>query len=629
MADNVDSLTTNQSILSGDTISPATTNSNPAASGAITLVSGQNQVTLLNGTGDDSVISGSVLTIDGTDTLIVNGNSTITLSGTGNMSLPSSNKDAITILGGNSDTSLQAETSNNSSVVSLDLAESGNGTSNRPLKRMELVYKDIVLKFAINPSDYTQKEPNRATITQTKGGAWIDAWGAGIVEFNIKGITGVSGRKISSQNGIRYSNTIDIGYQRWKEMRDLIREIYQDVQDGEPVTELIKFYNYTDNEFWYCYPTQSGIELYRSRSKPHVYQYTISLWGIRRIGEPESTTGVIGNPNKEYVTSGVDDSESEDIQGVVSSATETINGGEVDPDVVEEGENRNSSQGDNQENDTQTTTDTTATVSGGNAYVTKTLAPGIQADTAIVTNTRTKTNAVIRSQCSTYAQEMSPLIGGHNGLLSPKTAYNCAKDILISTTGIVLNVKGFDARTLNKDYIIKTEGYIKYHRLMEEVLFAALVSRETYLLQQQILDYSTDVLSPDYVLPIGATPRERVMQAVEYPTKLDSTIYQLVTKYQPKYYLSKNDVKYIKMVMLETMMVYLQLYQMSESTGQIITTLTPANMKTFIKNLDALIIYLEVNTNDTNEFFVRNVMWELRKLENIVVQVAADIVEYL
>ena len=82
--------------------------------------------------------------------------------------------------------------------LSLDFSVSGNGSSTRPLKRMELVYKTTSLKFAINPSDYTQKEPNRATITQTKGGAWVDAWGAGIVEFNIKGITGVSGIKNSS-----------------------------------------------------------------------------------------------------------------------------------------------------------------------------------------------------------------------------------------------------------------------------------------------------------------------------------------------------------------------------------------------------------------------------------------------
>ena len=183
-------------------------------------------------------------------------------------------------------------------IFSLDTSKSGNAMSGRQLKRMELAYGDTLIRFAINPSDYTQKEPNRATITQTKGGAWIDAWGAGIVEFIIKGITGVSGNTRTS---------VDVGYQRWKQLRDMFRSVYAAVQDGQEVTELVKLYNYTDNEFWYCYPTQSGIELYRNKSKPHVYQYTINLWGIRRIGEPVTTVGVIGNPNKEVASTEADD----------------------------------------------------------------------------------------------------------------------------------------------------------------------------------------------------------------------------------------------------------------------------------------------------------------------------------
>lgn len=620
------------------TSQPVTANDSPTNSGAITLVSGQNQITITDGTGGESILSGQVLTIDGTDTIIVDGQMHLTVSASGDIVTDGGDAN-ITIISGQSEASLPAEnveTRNTDTAISLDFISSGNGSATSPLKRMELSYKDTVIKFAINPSDYTQKEPNRATITQTKGGAWIDAWGAGIVEFNIKGITGVSGRKTNSivSRALKTTNTttqaitrnsgVDVGYQRWKELRDLFRQVYQAVQDGEPVTDLIKFYNYTDNEFWYCYPTQNGIELYRSRSKPHIYQYTISLWGLRRIGEPETTTGVIGNPNKETPTDGVDDTSPD---GSIPDDT-SLDGTEGDPDAVEDGDT-SAPDAIDWDGDTQTQVDTTATVSGGNAYVTRTVSPGTQADVTIVTNTRTKTNSIIRDQSNTYAQDLAPLIGGHNGQLSPKTAYNCAKDLIISTTGSVLSVKGFDARTLNRDYTIKTDGRIKFHKLIEEVLFTNLVSRETYLMQQQILDYSPEVLSPEYVLPIGSTPKERVMQAVERSTKLDSTLYRLITKYQPKYYLSKMDVRYIKLVMLETMMVYRQLYQIAESKGQISTSLTPNNMRTLIKNVDALVIYLETNLNDTNEFFIRNVMWELRKMEYILIQVASDIVEYV
>lgn len=640
------SLPSNQSVTANPSLpsnQPVTTNDSPTNSGAVTLVSGQNQITITDGTGTESILSGQILTIEGTDTVIVDGQIHLTVSSSGDIVADGGDAN-VTIIGGQTETSLPSgnaeEINVDNTTVSLDFIHSGNGSATSPLKRMELSYKDTVIKFAINPSDYTQKEPNRATITQTKGGAWIDAWGAGIVEFNIKGITGVSGRKMNStasktlksiNNGIQAitgNSGVDVGYQRWKELRDLFRQVYQAVQDGEPVTELIKFYNYTDNEFWYCYPTQNGIELYRSRSKPHIYQYTISLWGLRRIGEPETTTGVIGNPNKETPTEGVDDSISDDTNDTVSSDNSTEGNTEKDPDAAEEGDTSIPG-GASQEGDTQTLTDTTATISGGNAYVTKTISPGTQADLTIVTNTRTKTNSIIRDQSNTYAQDLAPLIGGHNGQLSPKTAYNCAKDLVISTTGSVLSVKGFDAKSLNRDYTVKTDGRIKFHKLIEEVLFANLVSRETYLMQQQILDYSPEVLSPDYVLPIGSTPRERVMQAVERSTKLDSTLYRLITKYQPKYYLSKMDVKYIKLVMLETMMVYRQLYQITKSKGQIFTSLTPNNMRTLIKNIDALVIYLETNITDINEFYVRNVMWELRKMEYTLVQVAADIVEYI
>lgn len=625
------------------TSQPVTANDSPTNSGAITLVSGQNQITITDGTGGESILSGQVLTIDGTDTIIVDGQMHLTVSASGDIVTDGGDAN-ITIISGQSEASLPAEnveTRNTDTAISLDFISSGNGSATSPLKRMELSYKDTVIKFAINPSDYTQKEPNRATITQTKGGAWIDAWGAGIVEFNIKGITGVSGRKTNSSvsKALKTTNTttqtitrnsgVDVGYQRWKELRDLFRQVYQAVQDGEPVTDLIKFYNYTDNEFWYCYPTQNGIELYRSRSKPHIYQYTINLWGLRRIGEPETTTGIIGNPNKETPTDGVDDSTPDNStpDGSIPDDTST-DGTEGDPDAVEDGDT-SAPDAIDRDGDTQTQVDTTATVSGGNAYVTRTVSPGTQADVTIVTNTRTKTNSIIRDQSNTYAQDLAPLIGGHNGQLSPKTAYNCAKDLIISTTGSVLSVKGFDARTLNRDYTIRADGRIKFHKLIEEVLFTNLVSRETYLMQQQILDYSPEVLSPEYVLPIGSTPKERVMQAVERSTKLDSTLYRLITKYQPKYYLSKMDVRYIKLVMLETMMVYRQLYQIAESKGQISTSLTPNNMRTLIKNVDALVIYLETNLNDTNEFFIRNVMWELRKMEYILIQVASDIVEYV
>lgn len=168
---------------------------------------------------------------------------------------------------------------------------SGNRTKDHPLIRMRLAWNGQEYKFAVNPEDYTQSEPNKATVTQTKGGAWIDAWGEGIKEITIKGTTGMCGAPGTS------NPNPDAGYQRWKNLRNMIQQVYSAVQDGEKV-QLMEFYNYTDNEYFYVYPAQSGIELYRSKARPYIYQYTLHLWALRRIGEAEKERQVLGDPGK-------------------------------------------------------------------------------------------------------------------------------------------------------------------------------------------------------------------------------------------------------------------------------------------------------------------------------------------
>ncbi len=192
--------------------------------------------------------------------------------------------------------------------LAVNDASSGNAVNGRRLLRMKLEWEGMEYMFAVNPDDYTQSEPNKATVTQTKGGAWIDAWGEGIKEITIKGTTGVGG---SSKTGTADG---DIGYNRWKQLRNLIQHVYDSVEDGQKVA-LMKFYNFTDKEFYYVYPAQGGIELYRSKSRPHIYQYTLHLWAVRRLGEAETERQALGNPVK-YL----DTSNSPDYQELVSLA---------------------------------------------------------------------------------------------------------------------------------------------------------------------------------------------------------------------------------------------------------------------------------------------------------------------
>lgn len=444
---------------------------------------------------------------------------------------------------------------------------SGNAHSGRTLKRMELQYKDINVKFAVNPTDYTQTKPNKATITQTKGGAWIDAWGAGIVEFTIKGTTGVKGT----------GNNIDTGYQRWKELEKLFDNLYEAITDGEEVTDLIEFYNHTDNIFYYCYPTQNGIELYRSASKPHLYQYTIHLWGIRKIGQPKTSSGKIGNPNKS-------------------------------------GNNGTS---------TQTSKNQSISIASGNTYVTKNRIEAYsntEVDSSTITNTKTKTIQGIQNDCLSCLTALAPIVGGNDGKISPITGFQCTQGITMQSSGTISNVNGFTGNDLSKESSI----------LLVETKFTSKVSVETYEMYSRIKDYSPDVLSPAYSLIIGTTPKQRVIQAVGNSKSYDSTIYDLIVQYQPKSILTKTEVNHLKVILLESMMVYRKLYELyNQNSEELTTTLTMTNMGVLIKNIQAMIMYFTFNSTDHNRYQKMDISSELRTLEKIMNQVCTDIVDYL
>ena len=532
------------------------------------------------------------------------------------------------------------DTINTGNVIGLDALHSGNGSNLRSVKRMELIYKDIDFKFAVNPSDYTQKEPNRVNITQTKGGAWIDAWGAGIVEFNIKGITGVFGKKFTATKDTTLSkivNTgldvarvlsgdsgVDVGYQRWKELRDLFRSVYKSVQDGETVTDLIQFYNYTDNEYWYCYPSAAGIELYRSKSKPHVYQYTLNLLGLRRIGEPTVSVGVIGNPNKEQSTSNsvqiIDTSE--------NTTDESATGVEAEGngENPEGADSRDRAQTPTTDNNNPQTTDRTTSISGGNAYKTKAAALNTDADVTVITNTRTKSTEVIRNQSKEYADLMAPLVGGSEGLLIPTTAYNTAKDLAITSVGAVLHISGFDQSNVLQS---KNTVELPKNRLVQEIVFVPQVSSETYTTWKLIREYSPEILVDNLVVPSSLTAKERIMKTIKTVDYYGSTLYEYTNQYRQKYYLTKTEVKYLKTVLIDAMTMYLHLYKIYNTYGQLSTPITLSDTENLIKNVESLILYLEFNSTDTNTFYLQNIKFELRQLESILHQVKSDIIEYL
>jgi hypothetical protein len=146
------------------------------------------------------------------------------------------------------------------------------------LKRMEFVYNGKSYKFILNPEEYHQSEPNRANVTQTKAGAWIDEFGAGVPMITFKGTTGF-------KNGTKDPKS---GFNKFKELRNLMRFIYNRVAPGTVVSssQEVKFYNYTDGEYWIVTPVT--FDLLRSVARPTMYAYNVSLICQRPISVPNN-----------------------------------------------------------------------------------------------------------------------------------------------------------------------------------------------------------------------------------------------------------------------------------------------------------------------------------------------------
>jgi hypothetical protein len=159
------------------------------------------------------------------------------------------------------------------------------------LKRMEIEYNGQTYKFNINPEEYTQDEPSRSTVTQTKGGAWIDDFGGGLQNIFIKGTTGF-------KKGL--------GVEKFKELRGLIRKYYEEGNAGDKVTKDLVFHNYTDEESWVVHTDPGGFKLLRSKSNPLLYMYEMRFVCLRPAQYPgpksvKASGGVsktVGTPSK-------------------------------------------------------------------------------------------------------------------------------------------------------------------------------------------------------------------------------------------------------------------------------------------------------------------------------------------
>lgn len=484
----------------------------------------------------------------------------------------------------------------------FDSKYSGQARPGYPLRRIEFLYKEQLYKFKINPEEYTQSEPNRVTLTQTKGGAWLDAWGGGIIEITIKGTTGVHDKSALTNNsvvnlalGAVLGRDIDGGYRKFKELRNLFRQIYADAVDGKEITELLRFYNYTDNEFYYCYPKPDGITLYRSKSKPNIYQYSIGLYALRRIGEPEKTTITLGNPVKPT------------------------------PQVTPEPKTPEKASGNPEKasgNPQKTSSTKNESHQGGNEAIVSKLTTFSQTDKVVNTTTKTKPNAYIIADAEVYAEELSKVIGGKGGRISPTTAYKCCSGITMQESGTVSNVKGFKCKdiTTNLDLLHKT------------LQFIPKCSSEAYNLYLGTKAYSDEYLSTEYIAITGGDNTQRLIQAITLGTALDSTLLESVLASKNNGNIPRALYNQFKLIMLEGMVIYRDVYEIasiSDVYSGISSDLTVSQITQAINNAESLSYYLKNNSNDKNRLEYIDICSSLREYCKLLNQINMDIISYM
>lgn len=162
-----------------------------------------------------------------------------------------------------------------------------NGNSNglTQLKRMEMEFKGVSYSFTINPEQYELKIPNRLNATYTKAGVFLDVFGEGLKELSISGTTGFKSQTDDPEHG----------YKKFLELKKMIEDNFNDVEDGREITDFLTFYNHTDGIGYITVPTR--LSIMRNVSQPLLYKYDLSFYVIRNANEakPSYEVQTIGN----------------------------------------------------------------------------------------------------------------------------------------------------------------------------------------------------------------------------------------------------------------------------------------------------------------------------------------------
>lgn len=416
------------------------------------------------------------------------------------------------------------------------------------IKRMEFEFKGKEYYFVLNPEEYSQTEASRSTVTQTLGGAWIDAFGAGLVEITFSGTTGF-------KNGT--DNPAD-GFEKFKELRDTLRSVYNDVKAGEVVTETLKFYNFTDEEYWEVYPDRFSLK--RSKTRSLLYMYDIRLIALKKLSEGKQAGGRIGNPfpvvdTTIAATDGIDENSNQVVPVGTQQGGSNVS---LFPQV------RNA-----------VTLGLIATV--GNA-----LKSAVNTTTTDILNLSTIASVV--------SNNIAELVGATDGKFSPAVTKKLVLDTNILDTGNIANIQ--DSNTV----ISGTDA----------LNFRPQVSRATHTLFKDLRKFNTEYMEIDKFTPLIAEylgtsksknstiPQSSMVSLIanQDDKAVDSSILKSLQEESTK--MQATDVKRVKALIIDGMGIYKDLYgfvmgtkQMLEFTEEDVTRLS-TNIRFMTTKLESL-----------------------------------------
>lgn len=143
------------------------------------------------------------------------------------------------------------------------------------LQRIALSYKGTTINFTINPNQYQEVRPQRATQLKAQGDNIVEQYGPDFTQISFSGTTGWH-RDAQGKTGT----------DRFNDLQNMLQQYQNDTLNGlSPGTDLM-FYNYTDGRSYAVTLPASGFQYSRNADTPILFDYAISFIALRGSGEP-------------------------------------------------------------------------------------------------------------------------------------------------------------------------------------------------------------------------------------------------------------------------------------------------------------------------------------------------------